>query len=203
MMDKDISNLLGESVESEIIICKESSRKSIGGDTYINYKSDGMSLLIRDKMIESIFLYNKDIEGYSEYCPISTGKLPYSLNMEMRAYEIICKLGDTKEKGGGSLPIWLRYPSLGIEFTFIGKQWDDPHNPLAFITLFKGRDNWINYRNGGGAGDLLQGGDEVRCAVCLNAVPLVGYVECPCRLLIYCSLKCKLAHSIHLTYCSK
>ena len=45
--------------------------------------------------------------------------------------------GDTKDKGGGSLPIWIRYDHLGLEFSFEFKDWSDPQNPINHIKIFK------------------------------------------------------------------
>lgn len=44
--------------------------------------------------------------------------------------------GDTKHKGGGSLPIWVRYDHIGIEFTFLSKDWTDAANPIVHIKVF-------------------------------------------------------------------
>jgi hypothetical protein len=70
-----------------------------------------------------------------------TGLYPYSLpffiNFEMRNREIVMKFGDTKHKGGGSLPIWIRYEHIGLEFGFQGKDWNDAENPIVYIKVFK------------------------------------------------------------------
>jgi hypothetical protein len=45
--------------------------------------------------------------------------------------------GDTKDKGGGSEPIWLKYEHLGIQVTFVNKDWADAENPISIIKFFK------------------------------------------------------------------
>ena len=34
--------------------------------------------------------------------------------------------GDTKEKDGVKIEIYLKYSRIGMEFGFQGKSWDDP-----------------------------------------------------------------------------
>jgi hypothetical protein len=43
----------------------------------------------------------------------------------MNNQDIVRRFGDTKEKGGGSVPVWLSYEHLGIGFTFLNKNWED------------------------------------------------------------------------------
>ena len=33
--------------------------------------------------------------------------------------------GDSKEKGGGSIPVWINYEHIGISFNFLNKNWND------------------------------------------------------------------------------
>ena len=46
------------------------------------------------------------------------------------------RFGDTKEKGGGSIPVWISYEHLGISFNFLSKNWSDDQNPITDITVF-------------------------------------------------------------------
>ena len=46
------------------------------------------------------------------------------------------RFGDTKDKGGGSVQIWVKYESIGLEFTFEGKDWNDVANPINNIKIF-------------------------------------------------------------------
>jgi hypothetical protein len=46
------------------------------------------------------------------------------------------RFGDSKEKGGGTIPIWIRYEHLGVEFQFQSKDWNDTANPIEHIKLF-------------------------------------------------------------------
>ena len=49
---------------------------------------------------------------------------------------MVRRFGDTKDKGGGSVQIWVKYESIGLEFTFEGKDWNDVANPINNIKIF-------------------------------------------------------------------
>jgi len=57
--------------------------------------------------------------------------------MKLVNEEVVKRFGDTKDKGGGSIPIWVKYEHLGIEVQFRGKDWNDAANPIEHIKLFK------------------------------------------------------------------
>ena len=46
-------------------------------------------------------------------------------------------LGDTKNKGGGTIPIWIDYRQAGLTLTFQSKDWNDTENPLVIVTIYK------------------------------------------------------------------
>ena len=83
--------------------------------------------------IDFVVLYNFKADRFAAY----PYQLPYSLNLGMVNSEVVKIFGDTKDKGGGSLPIWVRYEHLGIEFTFESNIWDKTDNAINHIKLFK------------------------------------------------------------------
>ena len=93
-----------------------------------------------DQRIEYIDVFNK-LEHASGSLKLFTSKyphyLPFCLNFEMVNSQIVKKFGDTKHKGGGNLPIWIRYEHLGLEFGFLNKDWNDNNNPIVYIKVFK------------------------------------------------------------------
>ena len=77
-------------------------------------------------------LYNKEIDGYRQ-CDL---KLPNNLNWDLRNQDIVRRFGDSIQKGGGAIPVWITYEHLGIGFTFLNSSWEDSANPITHITLF-------------------------------------------------------------------
>ena len=53
--------------------------------------------------------------------------------------QVISSLGDTENKGGGylTLPVWVEYKHLGIQFTFTTALWEDNSNPISIVTIYK------------------------------------------------------------------
>jgi hypothetical protein len=155
--------------------------KEIKNFEYVNFNENGMCLCFQEKVLQYVYLYNDNIEGYKQY----KGKIPYNVSWDLRNKQIVEKFGDTKSKGGGSVPIWLAYKRLGVEFTFLGKIWEDLENPIIHICIFIPEDN-------------------NECSVCLSEIDTNTLVECnnKCRIVQYCSEKCKSSHiSYHLKYC--
>lgn len=56
--------------------------------------------------------------------------------MNMKNQEVVKRFGDTKDKGGGTIPIWVRYEHLGIEIGFKNRDWNDTANPIDHIKIF-------------------------------------------------------------------
>ena len=82
-----------------------------------------------------IYLYNEGVDGYCQY---RTTALPHGLSWDKTNGEIVGDWGEPSEKsGGGSTPICLEYAAKGVELSFVKRNWEDPANPLAFITLFE------------------------------------------------------------------
>jgi hypothetical protein len=150
--------------------------KEFKNHIYISFYKEGISFCFNNKILECIYLYNQGIQGYSMY----KSKLPYNLDFKMVSKEIIYKFGDTKLKGKAS-EIWLSYPHLGIEFTFLNKIWEDSDNPIIFICLFRKVEDSIS-----------------SCSVCLKDVEK-GF-SCECGYLRYCSTQCQ---DVHLPFHKK
>ncbi|KAK2951922.1 hypothetical protein BLNAU_13159 [Blattamonas nauphoetae] len=107
-----------------------------GGDSYYSWKSHGLSFFVKGSTnrIESVFLYNESIDGFSRYL----GKLPHSLTFDATNQDVVRKLGEPDDKGGPPyMGVWIAYESLGIQLDFKNKSWDDKDNPIAFVTLFQ------------------------------------------------------------------
>jgi len=153
---------------------------------YFSNFDKGISLCFKNDILDSIFLYNENINKFHKY----KNKLPYSLNFDMKNVDIIQFLGDTPKKGGGNYPIFLNYPNLGIEINFIEKDWNDLNNPISFIILFKEKYN-----------------NDIYCSVCTKKIEKNNNVfKCKnlnCNIVNYCSEKCKNLHiNFHLKFCN-
>lgn len=77
-----------------------------------NCKEKGISAFTPEgsNIIEFITLYNQSIDKFSIY----PYEIPYKITMDMKNVDIVKRFGDSKEKGGGSIPIWLNYENFGI-----------------------------------------------------------------------------------------
>ena len=54
----------------------------------------------------------------------------------MKNQDIVRRFGDSKDKGGGSIPVYISYEHLGVSFNFLSKDWSDQQNPITDLTLF-------------------------------------------------------------------
>jgi hypothetical protein len=182
IIGRDINNsIIKELIESYVY-----ERKEIKEYKYLKFKENGFCLCFKNDLLECVFLYNQGVENYNKF----SFNLPYKLVWSYTNKTIVEIFGDTKVKQGGNVPLWLSYPHLGIEFTFLGKSWSDINNPIIFITLFnKEIDN-----------------SKFICCVCLKEVKDNKPNTCPndCHLVNYCSIACKDNHlNFHLKYCNK
>ena len=161
-------NKLPQVVDCEIqeIPTKSSNPKGI----FHICKNKGISIFVNQEteLIEYVTLYNEQVEAYSKYPYM----LPYKLTWDKFNTDVVKRLGDTKNKGGGSIPIWITYEHLGIGFTFQNNDWADCQNPMTMITLF--------------AKTKVQ----EECSLCLNNIKerrkSTEKYECACGLL-FCS----------------
>ena len=65
------------------------------------------------------------------------------------------RFGDSKDKGGGSLPIWIKYEHFGLEFGFQSKDWADSQNPIVYVKVFK------------------RTKDQTECSMCLKSIKMM------------------------------
>lgn len=65
-------------------------------------------------MIDFVVIFNEIKDKYNGY----PYKLPFKLNIGHKNQDVVKKFGDTKDKGGGTIPIWVRYEHKGLEFQF-------------------------------------------------------------------------------------
>ena len=119
--------------------------------------------------VDFVVLFNEQADRYKAF----PYKLPYKLTFKLRSEDVVKRFGDTKDKGGGSVPIWVKYEHLGVEVQFRGKDWNDAANPIDHIKFFKATK------------------DQTECSLCLK--PLLGTQKLPCLYgcsLRFCSEKC-------------
>jgi hypothetical protein len=174
LLDKDINSFddIFKSLDSDYKV------KEIKNYTYVSFNKEGISFCFKDRVLECIYLYNEGIQGFNFY----KSELPYGLNFKFLNRDIISYLGDSKTKGSAS-GIWISYPHLGLELTFLNKVWEDSENPIIFISLFKPEVKALDY-----------------CSVCLNNLTQKPLKCSQCDYVAYCSEKCK---SVHLPYHNK
>lgn len=55
----------------------------------------------------------------------------------MNNQDIVRKFGDSNQKGGGKVPVWIAYEQIGLQVNFQNKDWADAANPLTHISLFE------------------------------------------------------------------
>ena len=118
-------------------------------------------------------LYNETKGGqlYRKY----PYELPFRITWENNNQDIVKKLGDSKVKGGGSIPVWINYEHLGIKVEFLRSSWEDIENPLSSITLFRPTKK------------------QTECTLCLKPLPEAFHIEenrCSKCKLCFCSVKC-------------
>ncbi|CDW82229.1 UNKNOWN [Stylonychia lemnae] len=125
-----------EEEEEEVMIDQDVYQTKSGSPmgTFRNFRSKGLSVFTpqNSDIIEFITLYNEDIESY-RMCPL---KLPYKLEWKHKNQDVVRRLGDSKNKGGGSIPVWINFEHMGISFQFLNNDWADSANPITHITIF-------------------------------------------------------------------
>ena len=104
----DKGKLVTVACEFSEIVTKTGNPKG----TFHNCKERGLSVftLENSDLVEFVTLYNESVDKFQKY----QYKLPYGLSLEVKNQEIVRKFGDSKEKGGGSIPIWINFEHLGI-----------------------------------------------------------------------------------------
>ena len=63
--------------------------------------------------------------------------LPYSVSISDVNRKIVDKLGEPDSKGSQCEGVWIAYSSLGLQFDFASKSWEDTNNPITCVTVFQ------------------------------------------------------------------
>ncbi|EPZ31240.1 hypothetical protein ROZALSC1DRAFT_31441 [Rozella allomycis CSF55] len=64
--------------------------------------------------------------------------LPFNLSPKMTIKDVVQLVGEPDKKGGSRMvPIWISYEDMGLQLDFVGSNWEDPNNPLSFVTIFQ------------------------------------------------------------------
>lgn len=93
-------------------------------ETFLNYHHFGMSVKLRDDIVDSVFYYSGRKGGYETgvYAPYR-GKLPHEISFDSTYAEVLAKFGDPDKSGDNGLaPIpshWLKYEELGFGLSAI------------------------------------------------------------------------------------
>ena len=148
------------------------TKKTFGRDTFYRAQEDGIEFCC-DSTSDQV-----------KYITLTNGKchdgvsLPFGLVWKMTNQDIVRRFGDTPDKGGYKVPVWLEYKKIGIGFTFLNASFTDAENPIIFITIFK---------RFGEADDI---GKQDVCAICLVKVVHFYNCETGCNLK-FCSKECR------------
>lgn len=102
--------------------------------TYLNFQSQGLSLLFVNGILDGVFLYRDGVDGFKEY----QGPLPYGISLSLNNVQIVKLLGEPKKKTpkNNVAPIWLEYTDRGLTVNFKYKSYDDLDNPICSVALF-------------------------------------------------------------------
>lgn len=137
--------LLGCSIESDLWKGKlrdvgvehwESAMiRRFSSDTILyNYHNEGISLCFVKDKLDSIDFFWKD----QTFKPCQFTDLPFDLSRTITARELVEKLGEPEEKGGGinaKMDIWLRWKHLQVEID--ERSWEAAHNATCkSFTIF-------------------------------------------------------------------
>merc|ERR1712046_280761 len=119
-------------------------------------------------IVDVVFLYAEGIDGFRAY----QGPLPEGLSWEHKSCDVVSLLGEPSDKfGGGRIPVSISYETKGLDVSFIGKNWDDASNPIAFLSIFPQKDQFFD--------------------LCLRCGKRARYNCSSCRAVRYCSSACQ------------
>lgn len=81
---------------------------------YFIYPSKGIDVLLEDKKVRTVFLYQAEMEGHQKY----PGHTSEGLSFESSRDDVVARMGEPTSRGlAKTADLWFRYES-GIEFTF-------------------------------------------------------------------------------------
>jgi hypothetical protein len=114
--------------------------------TYWNFKPLGLSLCFKPNekpILDAIYVFNNGVNKYKKY----KGPLPLDLSLDQNNVDVVKKFGEPDKKGGVNVPVWISYESkshvnkheksVGIQFDFTSKSFDDRNNPISGVTFFQ------------------------------------------------------------------
>eukprot|EP00742_Colponemidia_sp_Colp-10_P011237 GILJ01012460.1.p1 GENE.GILJ01012460.1~~GILJ01012460.1.p1 ORF type:complete len:247 (-),score=15.86 GILJ01012460.1:155-895(-) len=108
------------------------SSKTMKDHEYVNIHNRGVSFCFQHGRLESIIFYNHNVDKFHKF----EGHLPHDLSLDDTNVQVVTKLGEPSDKGGGVLPVWIAYEVLGVQIDFISRSWEDQNNPISHITIF-------------------------------------------------------------------
>lgn len=150
-------------------------------EKYFSWYEKGVSIIIKEKIIDCIFLYFI-YPKFKQY----KGELPFGLRGDLNNGELVCYLGEPNEKsGGGSSNITMNYKRLGLEIEFHSRVWSLPDAHFSYLALYEHKNKPL---------DLI-------CAVCKK----ISTKKCSkCKLVFYCGRECQVKHwKYHKEFCLK
>jgi len=107
--------------------------------TYYKYNRDGFSLLAREGVVTTAFLYSGRAVGYEvegEYSAF-LGQLPFGLSFSSTESEVMAELGEPDRSGELSFaPVpsfWHKYSSVGVRLDY-----GDADRVVGMVTIFPG-----------------------------------------------------------------
>lgn len=94
---------------------------------YHCYYDLGIALMFENKLLDSIEFYKPDpvTQSSSKYKPVDAKRVPKSIGFHTTGKQLVAKLGEPLEKGGGSkahIDIWMRWK--GIQADLAIRDWE-------------------------------------------------------------------------------
>jgi hypothetical protein len=131
-MEVNWYHLIGQTVPNP----SEFSVRAFEDVSYFTKANEGLSLAVKDDVVDYVILYSAHHRGVSQYA----GPLPYGLVWSQRNSDIVRRLGEPEKKTAGGyahIGIELTYTPLGLTLEFINNDWNDAENPLKTVVLFR------------------------------------------------------------------
>jgi len=98
---------------------------------YLKYR---FTLTFFRQKLDSIFFYN-GVQGFSKFL----GPLPAGLKFTMTNSDVVKMLGEPEGKPPNNLavPIFVDYKKRGLQIDFFSRDYNDIHNPITCIAVYK------------------------------------------------------------------